>query len=251
MTDSNANKQKKKTIELGHQGEPVIGVILRIYRQRERGNERRQRNGVEEVMWSGEKRSKKKISKRLTLADDCDDDVCFFFLLFCFFDSSIYKRIDSLILFQQEISCSYYEGEGLLSTAGCRTVDVTDEWVDCSYVFHLFLFLFISHIPFLPLSCDHYSNFGLLFSACDSEEWTIWRFSFNLDIFTFKTTHHSLSLKNLNPLFSLWYLGSFALYGVINSLLWEIQKVGETRDEGREEESSVGFSTIDKALNFL
>ena len=28
---------------------------------------------------------------------------------------------------------------------------------------------------FPPPSCDHYSNFGLLFSSCSSEDWTIWR----------------------------------------------------------------------------
>mmetsp|Transcript_32830 Transcript_32830/g.51315 ORF Transcript_32830/g.51315 Transcript_32830/m.51315 type:complete len:166 (-) Transcript_32830:78-575(-) len=55
----------------------------------------------------------------------------------------------------ESISCSYYEGEGFLSTAGCDTVAVTPEYVDCA--------------------CDHYSNFGLLFQSCDSETWTIWR----------------------------------------------------------------------------
>ena len=49
----------------------------------------------------------------------------------------------------QSISCSYYEGEGLLSTAGCETVDVTDEYVDCAYVF---LFLLSISSPFSPLS---------------------------------------------------------------------------------------------------
>uniref|UniRef100_A0A7S4NLT0 GPS domain-containing protein n=2 Tax=Paramoeba aestuarina TaxID=180227 RepID=A0A7S4NLT0_9EUKA len=110
------------TIDLGHKGEPARDIILRIYRQNERDN--------------GEKRSErdreseeKEIEKRVNLDDDCGE----------------------------EISCAYYEGEGILSTTGCFTSDVTDEYVDCS--------------------CNHYSNFGLLFSESSScaDEWTVLR----------------------------------------------------------------------------
>uniref|UniRef100_A0A7S4L3K9 GPS domain-containing protein n=1 Tax=Paramoeba aestuarina TaxID=180227 RepID=A0A7S4L3K9_9EUKA len=64
----------------------------------------------------------------------------------------------------ESISCSYYEGNGFLSPDGCETVDVTDEYVDCA--------------------CDHYSNFGLLFNTCNSEDWTIYRI-FSLALLAF------------------------------------------------------------------
>ena len=58
---------------------------------------------------------------------------------------------------------------------------MTDEYVDCAYDF-AFLFYFpvfiteiLPRLSFSLLRCDHYSNFGLLFSSCNSEEWTIWR----------------------------------------------------------------------------
>mmetsp|Transcript_16218 Transcript_16218/g.25210 ORF Transcript_16218/g.25210 Transcript_16218/m.25210 type:complete len:291 (-) Transcript_16218:177-1049(-) len=103
------------TLELGHYGEPIEGVILRIYRQAQRG---KGRGTAEERI--GEEERKEKV-QRYDFTDDCDES----------------------------ISCSYYEGQGLLSPGGCVTVDVTEEWVDCS--------------------CTHYSNFGLLFSTCSSE----------------------------------------------------------------------------------
>eukprot|EP00009_Paramoeba_aestuarina_P001571 CAMPEP_0201513280 /NCGR_PEP_ID=MMETSP0161_2-20130828/5355_1 /ASSEMBLY_ACC=CAM_ASM_000251 /TAXON_ID=180227 /ORGANISM="Neoparamoeba aestuarina, Strain SoJaBio B1-5/56/2" /LENGTH=140 /DNA_ID=CAMNT_0047909427 /DNA_START=283 /DNA_END=702 /DNA_ORIENTATION=- len=108
------------TIELGHQGAPVEDVILRIYRETERDLDTNDDDDDDKRR----DRMEREYEKRLTvIEDDCDTT----------------------------ISCSYYEGNGLLSTAGCETVDVTDEYVDCA--------------------CDHYSNFGLLFLPCSSEGW--------------------------------------------------------------------------------
>ena len=45
------------------------------------------------------------------------------------------------------MSCSYYEGEGLLTTAGCETVVVTDEYVDCAYEFSFISFPHSSYSP--------------------------------------------------------------------------------------------------------
>jgi len=123
------------TIELGHQGFPVDDVILRIYRQIERDLDRsvreiqsEEREGEENIFSFVERKEQgHHYETRINLDDDCDES----------------------------ISCSYYEGKGILSSAGCETVDVTDEYVDCA--------------------CDHYSNFGLLFNSCDSDEWTIYR----------------------------------------------------------------------------
>ena len=96
-------------------------VILRIYRQAQRGERRGEGRAGERpasgLSFSPSQRRKEREemrnkehhehSTRRTLVDDCDE----------------------------EVSCSYYEGEGLLSTAGCETVDVTDEYVDCAYAF--------------------------------------------------------------------------------------------------------------------
>ena len=92
--------QKKKTIELGHQGEPVVGVILRIYRQTE---ENSKRNGIEfenkekVVEWRRKKETQNKsdsyYSKRVSLSGSCDD-VCFSFFfrhfLLCFISLFIF-----------------------------------------------------------------------------------------------------------------------------------------------------------------
>ena len=89
--------KKKKTIELGHQGEPVVGVILRIYRQTERENSKRNelesKNKEEEVVnWKKKENSHNKnshFSKRVSLGGSCDE-VCFFFSFFFFF---FYQKI--------------------------------------------------------------------------------------------------------------------------------------------------------------
>ena len=82
--------------------------------------------------------------------------VLFYFILFYF--TLFYLCI---LLSSQSISCSYYEGEGILSTDGCQTVDVTDEWVDCSYVFS-FNFFFLPHKNSLLISYLNILPFLLL-----------------------------------------------------------------------------------------
>ena len=94
-------KKKKKIIELGHQGAPVQDVILRIYRQTERDDEKRAKRIVE---GDGEKRKvaveREKIvhnySARLTLVDDCDEVLfCLFVFLFCFVLFHHFHQFDS------------------------------------------------------------------------------------------------------------------------------------------------------------
>ena len=106
-------------------------VILRIYRQSSKNNEREERR---EEAKEQEKKGKKEIggkrgySNRYNLADDCDEVFFFFFFCQLLISNFFFKSID----------CSYYEGEGLLSTSGCETVDVTDEYVDCRFFFNFF-----------------------------------------------------------------------------------------------------------------
>ena len=149
------NIQFLQIIELGHQGEPVTDVILRIYRQTERGDPEKKREEIRGLGFISKKEIKRgggSYSKRYSLGDDCDEvqDISFFIeCVLCFL---IFPFI------QQEISCSYYEGEGILSTAGCETVDVTDEYVDCAYALFFsfphplpyFLSQQFSHIYSLP-----------------------------------------------------------------------------------------------------
>jgi len=120
-------------IDLGHRGEPVRDVILRIYRFDGDG--------------SGRSMPSAKLSNGLRGEDIVEKDIVE--------TKSHYEKRIFMNDCDESISCSYYEGEGFLSTAGCDTVAVTPEYVDCA--------------------CDHYSNFGLLFQSCDSETWTIWR----------------------------------------------------------------------------
>ena len=130
------SKCTTKTIELGHQGEPVIGVILRIYRQTEEDRKRDDgqtiKNPEVSLNWGKKKNEFGKnnsYSKRLSLGGSCDEVFVFYLILFLF---SYGLACFSLKSLPKSISCSYYEGEGTLSTNGCQTVDVTDEWVDCS-----------------------------------------------------------------------------------------------------------------------
>ena len=90
---------------MGHQGEPVQDVILRIYRQAFRGNNKREqgekvgREKNEEMVlqWgglrkkeNGTERKSQNYSKRLSLSDDCDEvlylfSFIYFNLYFLFF----------------------------------------------------------------------------------------------------------------------------------------------------------------------
>ena len=74
-----------QTIELGHQGEPVKNVILRIYRQTERDEDQKkksERDG-EEMKMRREGEGGGHYAARLSLGDDCDE-VKIFFLHFSF-----------------------------------------------------------------------------------------------------------------------------------------------------------------------
>ena len=75
-------------IELGHYGEPVDDVILRIYRESFRNDDKREKKIKKE---GSVKRDKERegyyYSKRINLGDDCDEVFnIFFFFFFCFFN---------------------------------------------------------------------------------------------------------------------------------------------------------------------
>ena len=67
-----------KTIELGHQGEPVQDVILRIYRQTERGNEGDRKR---EVIIARDEKEEMRENARYSLSDSCEE-VSILFLFF-------------------------------------------------------------------------------------------------------------------------------------------------------------------------
>ena len=78
-----------QTIELGHHGEPIEDVILRIYRQTERDDEnddgdkkRGEKTILREGLSKGE--GQRYYSTRRTFGDDCDEvcELFFFVLLF-------------------------------------------------------------------------------------------------------------------------------------------------------------------------
>ena len=69
-----------QTIELGHQGEPVQDVILRIYRQTKRGEDNKRAVQGQHIAqlsnpWQEENHIEGYYSTRLTLGDGCDE-VC-------------------------------------------------------------------------------------------------------------------------------------------------------------------------------
>ena len=81
-----------KTIELGHQGEPVVGVILRIYRQTEEDGKRSEgqmiKNPEVSLNWGkkNQERKNNSYSKRLSLGGNCDEvEIHFFFIIQIFF----------------------------------------------------------------------------------------------------------------------------------------------------------------------
>ena len=108
MCDIYIDSKKKKTIDLGHQGEPVQNVILRIYRQTERGGDnkreqREEREGKREEQGEREGREEKErkeenqhfYAERLALGDDCDEVYfLFYFFMFIFLNFNAYFLID-------------------------------------------------------------------------------------------------------------------------------------------------------------
>ena len=98
-------------MDVGHEGKPVEGVTIRLFRQTEKATD--------------------VLRKRFALTQDSDSD-------------------------PDDVSCSYYIGDGRLSSGNCTTLlPITDEYVDCA--------------------CTHFSNFGLLFGNDSNEDWTVWR----------------------------------------------------------------------------
>ena len=148
--------------------------------------------------------------------------ILFYFILFYLIWFNLILFYLCILSSSQSISCSYYEGEGILSTDGCQTVDVTDEWVDCSYVFHFYFYLF--PFNFFIIHPNYLLSLPLPFYYC--QVWSLlelWAFIFKLwwrRVDNMENPYSGSSLFNLGNFIGFWSIDTGKKM-IIFSNLWK------------------------------